>query len=276
MKTLHTILTVAVALAVTTSGLSAQETKGAKFDAKKIVGSWNLEKGMKAGTDSDEAMLGEVHINKEELRLPTPDGEFVMAYKIDASKSPAHIDIEITAGPAEGSETKGIIGMKDGKLMLCYHPMGGERPTAFESNEDNGNYMFVMAPAKMAAEDLIGSWNYTAGQRAGEEVDEARLGGGEVTVDKEAFHVPAGGDGKFVMKYSLNTDHSPAHIDLEISEGPAPEGKALGIIRISGDEMMFCYDPTGQTRPKSFDTSEDNGFFMFKLKKSGAKKEADK
>jgi hypothetical protein len=46
-----------------------------------------------------------------------------------------------------------------------------------------------------------------------------------------------------------------------------PEGKALGIIKWEGDTMQLCYDPMGQTRPTTFESTADNGCFMFTLKR---------
>ena len=122
------------------------DKKSEKFDAKKILGEWEYEAGTKAGAESDEQMLqGTVKITKETFTLPGgPDQEFVMAYKLDASKSPATIDFEIKSGPVPEGKAVGIIKLHDGKIHLCYNPMGTERPEKFESTEDNGMFMLVL------------------------------------------------------------------------------------------------------------------------------------
>lgn len=126
-------------------------------------------------------------------------------------------------------------------------------------------------------EQLLGTWNYTSGMRAGEKVDQDRLAG-DVKITKETFTIPAGPDSEFVMNYKLDTKMSPATIDLEIKSGPVNEGKALGILKLEKGVLTLCYDPQGQKRPTEFESTQANGFFMFSLKlaKDKADEEADK
>ena len=85
---------------------------------------------------------------------------------------------------------------------------------------------------------------------------------------KQFITIPAGGDMKFVMAYKLDTKANPVTIDMEIKEGPVPEGKAKGIIAIEGEQLKLCYHPTGGDRPKKFEATKDNGAFYFVLKKA--------
>ncbi len=244
-----------------------------KISAKMIAGTWTIEKGMKAGEESNAEMLGSfpVQVTEKSFSMPSGAGEdFVMDYQIDNAHDPAHIDMTITAGPAPESTAKGIIAMKDGKLMLCYQPTGGDRPTAFESTADNGNFMFAMKRQSetMDAGAIIGTWKYVSGKRAGTESPADNLLG-DVVVSKKTFTLPAGDGEKFVMAYQLDLAQSPATIDFEIESGPVPEGTALGIIKMDGEQMVLCYDPAGANRPRDFDSTEDNGFFLFVLKPAG-------
>ena len=47
----------------------------------------------------------------------------------------------------------------------------------------------------------------------------------------------------------------------------APEGKAVGIIKIEQGKMTLCYDPAGLKRPADFKSTADNGCFTFVLTK---------
>ena len=59
-------------------------------------------------------------------------------------------------------------------------------------------------------------------------------------------------------------------IDMKIDSGPAPEGaKAVGIIKIGDGEFTICYDSAGGERPEKFESTEENGCFMFKIEKTG-------
>src|SRR5262245_34668476 len=114
---------------------SADDTK---FDKDKLVGDWNYVSGVRAGDKIDkERLMGKVTISKDTITVPAgPDQKFIMAYKIDASASPAKIDIDIKDGPAKGN-AEGLIELKDGELKLIYTPGSGKRPAKFESTKEN-------------------------------------------------------------------------------------------------------------------------------------------
>ena len=135
------------------------------------------------------------------------------------------------------------------------------------------------------AKRMFGQWEYTSGKRGGEEVAKERLAG-VVTITKETFTLPGGPDATFVMTYELDASKTPSHIDLKIKSGPVPEGMTVGIIKLEKGKLTLCYDPTGANRPEKFESTEDNGAFLFTLKrkpkgdkpakkKSGEKKEGD-
>lgn len=113
-------------------------------------------------------------------------------------------------------------------------------------------------------EKLVGEWGYVSGVRAGEQVPAERLDS-TVTFAADTVTIPAGPD-KFVMAYKIDDSSSPAKIDLEIKSGPVNEGKAVGIIAFDGEQLKLCYDPAGMTRPTKFESTKDNGAFLFVLK----------
>jgi uncharacterized protein (TIGR03067 family) len=120
-------------------------------------------------------------------------------------------------------------------------------------------------PAPLDPAKLVGSWTYVAGTRAGEKVDKDRLVG-PVVITKETFTLP-GSEPKLVIGYTVNAKASPATIDMSIKDGPVKEGKAVGLVAVNGDELTICYDPTGQKRPAKFESTKDNGAFLFVLKR---------
>lgn len=145
----------------------------------------------------------------------------------------------------------------------------------------------VLAVAGLAAADddkkagesmLVGKWKLTDGKKAGTAVgDDVKKGYYEIS--KDAIKIFDGMTDKptFVMKYTLDTKASPVAIDMEITEGPAPEvkgAKAKGIVEVKGDELKICYEPMGGDRPTKFDGEK---FYAFTLKREkDAKKKDDK
>lgn len=114
------------------------------------------------------------------------------------------------------------------------------------------------------AAQLVGNWKYVSGVRAGQEVLPERLVG-TVKITADSFTVPSGEEQPFVMAYTLHAKTNPVGIDLKITEGPVPEGKALGIIKMEDGKLAFCYDPMGEKRPTAFSSTEENGVFLFWL-----------
>jgi uncharacterized protein (TIGR03067 family) len=130
--------------------LAADDAKG-KIDSAKMLGTWHFVSAVKDGKKASEEDLkkASVEITKETITLKGPDGNYVIKYELDPEKSPCHINMEITDGPqGKGSKATGIIALKDGKLELCYPPMGGDTPMKFEAKEGSNLHLFVMKHAK--------------------------------------------------------------------------------------------------------------------------------
>lgn len=253
-----------------TESPAAQEPEKDK-NPFQLDGEWTIVRGTREGSRVEADRLPPVvTFQGKQLTIPAgadPDQKFVIAFKIDQNVQPAAVDFEIVDGPVTGATALGIIRMENGELTLCYDPTGQKRPEAFESTAENGRFLFVLKRRGLDPSALTGTWTYLSGLKAGEELPEERLPG-EVTVTAKQFTVPAGPDMAFVMSYTLDGSHQPAHIDMRIESGPGAVGStAVGIIRLEGDTLEFCYDPAGQKRPESFASSEEDGFFLFRLKR---------
>lgn len=110
-----------------------------------------------------------------------------------------------------------------------------------------------------------GTWKVIEGERSGQKVDASRLPPAIEVTEKE-LTIPTGDGNPFKFSYKIDSSKSPAHIDFEITGGPVPQGKALGIIKIEKGIVTLCYDSKGEKRPEKFETSEGDGRFLFKLK----------
>ena len=125
---------------------------GAKLDPAKLVGEWTYVSGKNNGADVEKDRLtGKVKFTKDTITLASGMGQdFVIGYKVDASKSPATIDMDIKDGPIKEGKAEGIIELKGDDLKFCYAPTfaGGKRPTKFESTADSQAFYFVLKRAK--------------------------------------------------------------------------------------------------------------------------------
>lgn len=251
-----------------TCPIAAQETERAPvFDSALLCGQWKFLTGERAGAPaSDENLAGSVTISDKEFTLSGNGETFVIAYTVNSKTDPIQVDMHITSGPAPEATALGILKLADNRLTLCYDPMGSGRPDKFESTVSNGWHLFELQKKPFDREALVGDWKYASGERAGEAIAPDRLQG-IVTVSKDKFVVPAGPGAEFVMSYTVDDKRFPVGIDLTIESGPAPEGKAVGLIQLDEGKLRFCYDSTGANRPTEFKTSAEDGYFLFTLVK---------
>ncbi len=135
---------------------------------------------------------------------------------------------------------------------------------------ENGGKM----PEKKAGNKLVGTWAMESGMKSGAKIEDSHLS--EVKITDKTFTMPSQGGQPFVMSYKIDMDAKPMAIDFTIDSGPMAVGaKAKGIVKMGdGGMMKLCYDPQGGDRPDTFTSTDENGYFTFKLKKSMEKTEA--
>jgi uncharacterized protein (TIGR03067 family) len=122
-----------------------------KLDPDKLLGKWVYISGVRDGNKVDPENLkkGSVDIKKDTLTLMGDQGDFTVKYRLDTTKSPCAIAMEITEGPAGvGSKADGIIALEGDELKICYSPMGGKAPTEFAAKKDSGDHYFVLKRKK--------------------------------------------------------------------------------------------------------------------------------
>ncbi|HJZ59214.1 MAG TPA: TIGR03067 domain-containing protein [Gemmataceae bacterium] len=123
----------------------------AKLDPAKLVGTYMFESGVKDGekVPADHFKGMSVTITKDGMVMKTPDGDFKFKYSVDATKTPAAIDLEILDGPVgKGSKSKGIVALDGTTLKLAYSPTDGERPKDFDAKKGSGNHSFTLKKAE--------------------------------------------------------------------------------------------------------------------------------
>ncbi len=130
-------------------------------------------------------------------------------------------------------------------------------------------YSFAAADEKgdkFDAGKIVGTWTYVSGENNGAKVNPDNLKTGSVKITKETITLD-GPQGKFVMKYTLDTKTTPVSLAMEMTESPFGAGKAKGIIEVKGDELKLCYATEGDA-PKKFETKEGSNSHLFVLKRS--------
>ncbi len=248
---------------------SAVEKTEKKEKAPSISGKWNITSGTRSGAAISEERLTAIEINEKEIVIPAGPDKFVMSYKLDTSKTPFTIDMKIEKGPVPDGAANGIVKLDGNKMKLCYNGMGGERPTKFETTEGDNCFYFEleMEAPKLTQESLIGTWTISGGKRGGAKSAEENIAT-DIVISKKEIKIGEGEEG-FTMSYELNLEKSPAEIDMKITAGPAPVGSpATGIIKLDDKgKLHLCYDGMGGTRPEKFESTAENGCFLFEMEK---------
>ncbi len=120
------------------AGLTAR----AADDKLDIAGKYTLVAGKKNGADVDEKSKKAAYtVTADQFTIAGGEFKFVMAYKLDASKKPATIDMEIQEGPegSKGTKAAGIVELKGDVLKLAYTLDKDKRPKEFDGK--TGFYM---------------------------------------------------------------------------------------------------------------------------------------
>ena len=117
---------------------------------------------------------------------------------------------------------------------------------------------------KLDPAKLIGKWKLTEGMKAGEKYEDTKKGTTELTKEKVTL---ATSDATFVFSYKVDATKTPAEVDFEILEPEGLKGaKAKGIIKLEEGKMTMCYHPMMGDRPAKFESTKDNGFYLFSFK----------
>ncbi len=123
-----------------------EKEKVTKIDPAKLPGSYKIVDGTKFGEKlTDDAKKASVTFTKDKITTKSPDATFAFSYKVDVTKTPAAVDMEILEPEGlKGSKAKGILKFVGTKLHLAYDSKGGPAPKEFKSVKDDNVLYFVL------------------------------------------------------------------------------------------------------------------------------------
>jgi uncharacterized protein (TIGR03067 family) len=120
-------------------------TGNLKDDVKELDGAWAPVSANFGGLDFREDLL-------KTMKLKMKNGEYTVmvgkstdrgTVKIDAAKSPRHMDIIGTEGPNKGKTFLSIYELDKDTLKICYDLAGKERPTEFAVKPQSQQFLVV-------------------------------------------------------------------------------------------------------------------------------------
>ena len=135
-------LVLAVGTLLATIGFAAvalADDAADKKDKEKLQGTWTAVSGEKEGKDDPEAKEHALVFEGNKFRVKKGDKVVVQGtFKIDASKSPKTMDIEISEGPEDvkGKTAQAIYALDSDELTWCVaEPGSGQRPEKLATKE---------------------------------------------------------------------------------------------------------------------------------------------
>ena len=125
--------------------MSAYVAAEEKSDQDKIQGKWKIESGMRGGKAiPDERKNVTIEFTKDKMKGTEGEKQaFEMTYKLDPSKKPKAIDVDIM-----DKKGLGIYSLEGDTLKICHSEVGEERPTEFESKEGSNVTLVVLKRVK--------------------------------------------------------------------------------------------------------------------------------
>ena len=117
---------------------------------KKMIGTWQLTKGVIAGNPLPEEAV-------KKLKLELTDGKYKLigaespdegSWKLHLEKKPYGMDIKGTDGPNKGKTFLCIFELDGDDLKVCYDLAGKKRPEKFESKSKTLQFLAEYKRAK--------------------------------------------------------------------------------------------------------------------------------
>jgi uncharacterized protein (TIGR03067 family) len=148
MKALSPTAVLAGLLALSVGAVAAptKDKKEEKDDAKKMEGTWVITSWEQGGFALPaEGIEGAKWTVKGDKYTFTMGGNVEEGtFKLDSSKKPATIDLDITAGNCKGNAQPGIYKIDGDTMTFSFNKPGEKgRPTEFKSTEEGDTFIMV-------------------------------------------------------------------------------------------------------------------------------------
>ena len=139
MRLIATLALLALSLTVTAQAPEPEDPN--KADLKALQGTWQMIKAVKEGKATDKDIKGvTMVIEKDTLTIKDGKRDEQVKIKVDPSKKPHQIDLEVGKGKIE--TVKGIYKLEKDELSIRFAERGKDRPTSFDTKGEGGLLVF--------------------------------------------------------------------------------------------------------------------------------------
>lgn len=122
-----------------------------KDDLKKFAGDWTITSWRQYGRDLEQEGLETAKwtVKGDKYTFEMGGAQEEGKLKVDSSRKPATVDLDITEGTDKGKQQPGIYKIEGDTITFCLAAPGGkDRPKDFTSTEDNMQILVVMKRKK--------------------------------------------------------------------------------------------------------------------------------
>jgi uncharacterized protein (TIGR03067 family) len=110
--------------------------------------------------------------------------------------------------------------------------------------------------------ELEGDWAMVSGASNGTDLPDAMVKTGKRTAKNGETTISLNGRLFFKAKYTFDRSKKPATIDYDMIEGLTKGKKQLGIYKLDGDTVTFCFASPGGDRPTEFTSKPGSGWTL--------------
>ena len=245
-----------------------------KSDLDRLQGAWTV-----AALEVDGETVGpvgEARIAIEGNRFTSTGmgAEFAGTFELDASVTPARIDMKFDSGPEKGNTNSGIYRLRGNSWQLCLAMRGTERPVDFKSRVGSGIALETLVRGKGApkarkpaevpapggpATEFEGEWQMVSGVMSGVAMDASAAVWVKRVTRGNQTTVTAGPQTMLKVEFTFDHATTPAGIDYLNLQGAGKGKRQQGIYRLEGDLLTVCMSTPGAERPREFTSVRGDG-----------------
>jgi len=240
-------------------------------DLDLLQGTWTVSALEMDGQPMPADVLGDARIVIDGSRfISTGMGAvYEGALALDASTTPARIDMQFDAGPEKGNTNLGIYQLDGASWKLCLATRGTARPASFTSPPGSGIAVetLVRGSARKArkvkskvesaapsgpATEFEGEWRMLSGVMNGAAMDESAVQWVKRVTRGNQTTVLAGPQTMLRVEFTFDPSASPRSIDYLNLAGANKGKRQQGIYRLEGEVLTVCVAAPGDARPLEF------------------------
>ena len=133
------------AIIVAANAFTAENETNASLAAR-AAGTWTCAAATINGKPLADTSVKRLHLTMTDTRYKTQRNDEVLfdsTYRLDTTKTPAHINMVGTEGDLIGKEAQGIIAVEGNTLTICYTMPGKPRTISFASATNSEAFLIV-------------------------------------------------------------------------------------------------------------------------------------